>query len=138
MSQHMMEKTNATSNVRVLVIGKLGELVKKIYELEYIIARRPNAVAAVELASYNLVLAAWPVDNVEDTHLSIANFKLQLDKFHSLEKEFALAVASKNELRVTAISAEYLTALDVVKATMKHINALGKHIGDSIWLEIKP
>lgn len=137
MSQPTTTPTDTTSPIRVLVLGKLGELVKKIYELEFIISVRPNHITASELASYNMVLAAWPVDNSDDVRTLITVFKIQLDKFHRIERDFGLAVNKKNELEVLQSSREYITALNDVRASMKKLNSMGKHVGDSIWLEIK-
>lgn len=129
--------TDTTSPIRVLVLGKLGELVKKIYELEYVLSFRPNPITASELASYNMVLAAWPVSSTDDVRVAITVFKLQLDKFHKVEDHFVKAVKKKSELEVTQCSHEYMVALEEVRTSMKKLNSMGKHIGDSIWLEIK-
>jgi hypothetical protein len=137
MSQPTTTATDTTSPIRVLVLGKLGELVKKIYELEYVLSYRPNPITAAELASYNLVLAAWPVDDKEDVRVLITAFKLELDKFHLAERDFESAIRRKNEIEVCQISAEYARRLSDVRASMKRLNTMGKHIGDSIWLEIK-
>lgn len=85
-----------------------------------------------------MVLAAWPVEDAEAVRIQIAAFKLQLDKFHSEETRFKAAVAAKVDLQVQLASFEYLKALQTVRETLKRLNGMGKHIGNSIWLEIKP
>lgn len=84
-----------------------------------------------------MVLAAWPIHDTEDVRVLITVFKLQLDKFHTAEKDFKSAIKSGKEIAIAQMSAEYMAALDIVRATMKKLNGMGKHIGDSIWLEIK-
>jgi len=125
-------------NVRVYVIGRLGELVKKIIELELLVEEdSKNEIAILELASYYEVLEAWPLEKPEDRSVLLMDFRLAFRKYALASDEFMTSVASKNTHRLEIDSLAYLKAREIVKSKMKALNAVGRFVGNIPILTMK-
>jgi len=112
--------------MRVFIVGKLGEVVKKMYELEQAIKEKPNTILLTELICYQEILRLWPVEDETQTHMACQTLKLCLMK---LQEQEVLLRQYSNVI-------DYCKALDVVRDQMAFVNKLGKYIGPSPWMEI--
>lgn len=124
-------------STKVIVIGKLGELAKKIVELEMLIQENPRAkMLLVELASYQRVYQAWPVLEREDLETQMTVFRYELAKLSQLEKDLRYAYEHGTSIDVCMMVPPYLKSLAFAREKLYQINALGKFMGDSIELEV--
>jgi hypothetical protein len=121
--------------MKVFICGKLGEIVKKIIELEDILKNNPtNTTILAELTAYNQVLAMWPVSDKRAVAQLVDILKLNIYKFRNAEKELR-EDAGRDASTMLAL-ASYFKYLDYVKDNMHTLNGLGMWIGESPWLEV--
>jgi hypothetical protein len=117
----------------------LGEVVKKVIELEFTLASSKEnvSVLTMKLASYNLVLAAWPVQDKAEAKIAIQGFRLLLQKFREDEARLDTVLYKHGtEMEIVYHSLQYMNTLQKVRAQMLVLNSMGQWIGDSPWLEI--
>lgn len=123
---------------KVLVIGRLGELVKKIYELELLIAsEEKNETAAIEIAAYSSVLEAWPVEDVNAAKICIADLHLSLDKLAAKSRYLDEVLSGGTEAAIVLACAQYVQTRETVKRKIAYLNALGRWIGNVPMLEFE-
>jgi len=123
---------------KVIVIGKLGEVAKKIIEIEMLIEKQPNArILLVELASYYKVLDAWPVEDKEVIKSELQIFRYGLELLATYEQELKEASKTGTTIDVCFAVPRYLKGLKEVRERLTKINSLGRFIGDSIELELE-
>jgi hypothetical protein len=122
---------------KVIVIGKLGEVIKKIVETEMLIEKNPKArVLLVELASYYKVLKAWPIENQQELDMHMSMFRYSLQLYLELEEELIKVNAGYVLEDVCSTVDRYLKAKKDARMRLKQLNSLGRFIGDSIELEV--
>lgn len=122
--------------MRLFVVGKLGEIVKKVIELENVIKHDPtNTFVLAEYAAYQKVLEMWPVLDKGALVQAVDIFKYNLANLKEKEK----ALRENTDLAFYDLIAKnrYFTALEDVKASMHHINKLGEYIGSTPILEVE-
>lgn len=122
--------------MKLFVVGKLGEIVKKICDLEYILKDNPtNTLLIAELAAYQQVLNIWPVleKNELDQSVDVLKFRLA----YLREKEADLREENSVLLYDVMAKNRYLLALDAARDMVAHINSLGMYIGELPLLEVE-
>lgn len=119
----------------ILVVGKLGEVIKKVLELEAVLdAHNGNQILLAELAAYQEVLKMWPVENQDIVQATIQVFKLNLAKLKQAEDE--LCALTRDSVFMFMTIMEYVKYLNYVRNDMQALNELGMHIGPSPILEV--
>lgn len=121
--------------MRLFVVGKLGEVIKKILELEDVLRETPNALLVTELKAYNEILTMWPIHDSVVMHQAIQIFKLNIEKLKMAEKELRSSSTSHGEICKLS-TYDYFKYLDAVREDLKVLNELGMHIGPSPFLEV--
>lgn len=114
----------------VLVIGRLGELVKKIVELEAQIRDTQDKSAMIELTAYNQVLAVWPVEDELAKDVCIADFRILFSRFSEAWEDFQITALTQNPHRLGMDSLDYVQAKNRLAEKLKTLNALGRFVGD--------
>jgi hypothetical protein len=123
--------------MKLFIVGKLGEIIKKVIELEWIIKENlEQSIIVAELAAYQEVLNMWPVLEEDKAELTqsvdlfrwhLANLKVKEQVLRDDNNVKLYEVMSKNN---------YLKALDTVRYDLAKINKIGEHIGPSPMLEV--
>ena len=117
--------------IQIFVIGRLGELIKKMVELELIIESGPKQeVAILELAAYTQVMAAWPIENPATLSILFADFRIALRKLQAANECFEKAVEDNNLINLCIQGKAYLRARNALKAKIKSLNAMGRYVGN--------
>lgn len=122
--------------MHIFVCGKLGEVIKKVVELENAIKNSTgNVVLVAELAAYNEILQLWPVSNKDELDHSVDIFRFCLANLKEKEKE----LREQHSVSMYDMMAKnkYLQALDETRANMSYINELGMYAGSSPVLEVE-
>jgi hypothetical protein len=123
--------------INCFVVGKLGEIVKKVFELEDALRQFPkNSIFIAELASYSQLLEIWPIQEPMQVHLAMHNFKAALAKLQQVEKMLRDATEHKDQSYIGIALPQYLKSLDACRESLTLLNDLGKHIGTSPWMQI--
>jgi hypothetical protein len=123
--------------MKIFVVGKLGEVIKKVIELEDAIRETPdNVIFIAELAAYNQVLQMWPVLDKDELTQAIDEFRFCLSNLREKETTLRNNEYSHHVLDIQ-LERRYLKALDETRANMAYINELGMHIGASPVLEVE-
>lgn len=121
--------------MRLFVVGKLGEVIKKILELEDLIKDNPkDTILITELTGYNEVVKMWPILDDVFLHTAIQIFKLNIEKMKDAEKE--MRVCTHGDPFLHMIVGRYTRYLDNVRSDLATLNELGMHIGPSPYMEI--
>ena len=122
--------------MQIFVVGKLGEIVKKLIELELVLQDDPaNSFVIAEVAAYQQILNMWPVLQKNELMQAVDIFKFNLK--HLKEKEECLRNEQTVILYDILAKSNYFKALDAVRHNLAYINTLGEHIGTSSILEVQ-
>lgn len=121
--------------MRLFVVGKLGELIKKVIELEDLIKEHPTSILITELAQYQELLKAWPVRDDVLVHRAVDIFRFNIAKLKQYEKELRIAVADGWGFELCL--KEYLNYLDNVRSDLSTLNEIGMFIGPSPFMELE-
>jgi hypothetical protein len=121
--------------MKIFICGRLGEVIKKVFELEEAIKESPtNVILVAELAAYNQVLSMWPVLDKKELTQAISIFRFNLVNLK--EKEAELRIHSSIAFYDIMFKNRYFQALDNARESLAYINELGMYIGDSPMLEV--
>lgn len=122
--------------MKIFVIGKLGEIVKKVIELEWLISDNPtNTLLIAEFTAYQQVLQMWPVTDKKELEQQVDIFKFCIANLR--ERETALREQNSVALYDVIAKNNYLKALDETRACMANISELGQYSGTSPLLEVE-
>ncbi len=117
-------------SMKIFVIGKLGELVKKVIEMEGLIADNPsNTLLITELAAYSEILNMCHIQDRKE-FIQLCNIS------NLIEKEAAMRENTSLQFYDMHAKDKYLHALDAVRECLAKLNILGQYIGDSPYLEV--
>ena len=125
------------SNVKVIVLGTLGELVKKIVELE-LLERTPSRDTTVQMFAYRKIYEQWPVEDKATVDALLNSFRVQVAKHIAIENTLKVAkvegtLGSLEWVSTTAILTgavlRYLESKKVLQHQLLQLNNLGKHSG---------
>lgn len=125
--------------VSVIVLGSLGDLIKKIAELE-LLERNPSRDTTIQMAAYYAILDQWPVSDKPAAEYLVLAFKLQLAKHIAVEatiqdlaKKITGKIGSQEWCSATAMlnnaTIRYLDSKAQIKQAIILLNSLGKHVG---------
>jgi hypothetical protein len=121
--------------MRLFVVGKLGEVIKKIIELEDVLRENPtNQILVAELASYNEVVRMWPIHDDVIMHQAMDIFRLNIEKLKLAEQE--LRSTGIGDPFMFMVMTKYFKYLDLVRSDLSTINELGMHVGPSPYMEV--
>jgi len=133
------------TGMTVVVIGSLGELVKKIVELQIRITEDPsNREAMLEEASLQQLLGEWPVSDKDKADLLYLGMKMSITKHKASELEVRKLLKEKEETEDPAIAYWFYQAAvnlmkytDEVRHQIAELNKLSYGVGkaSSIPLE---
>lgn len=124
---------------QMLILGTLGDLVKKICELETT-ARMPSRETAVQMSTYHKLLEEWPVENKLRTAFLIRRFKLTVVRFKEVEQEMERQIIATTSVKFNIEDASsMLVALIVTRSycnlkkqlreIYNELNTQGSHLG---------
>jgi len=133
------------TGMTVVVIGSLGELVKKIVELQIRITEDPsNKEAMLEEASLQQLLGEWPVSDKDKADLLYLGMKMSIAKHKDAERDVRDIVNDAFQLSTTqdifwirrAIT-DLMKYTDEVRHQIAELNKLSYGVGkaSSIPLE---
>lgn len=117
--------------MKVLVLGTLGDLVKKIVELELSDASRKQAI---RVSTYHKVLDKWPVTDRRQLDLSILRFKGLSVKLQSLET--TVTNTDITDFYVKNTAKRYFDTLKDLRAEINDINNLSVPLLDPMEIEV--
>lgn len=121
--------------MRLFVVGKLGEVIKKILELEDLVKDNPkDNILLMELTSYQKILTMWPIQDKQLMDQAVYIFKLNIEKMKIAEHE--MRVCSHGDPFLHMVVGRYTRYLDNVRSDLATLNELGMHIGPSPFMEI--
>lgn len=123
----------------VLILGTLGDLVKKITELE-MLDRTPSRDNTIQMYAYNAILEEWPVTDREAVRSTIASFRVQCAKHIAIETSLEeLSKASSGRIgssewiqhagMMLAATSRYLDSKQKLRQSLVLLNSLGRGIG---------
>jgi hypothetical protein len=119
------------SEISVLVIGRLGELVKKVFELEDLIEADPkNDVAILQLATYSEIMEQWPVDDVSIMPILLTDFRMAFNRYRDAGLVLEEDVAFRNESRLGLDVCSYLSSKNNLKEKIAKLNNMGRYVGN--------
>lgn len=122
---------------QVIVIGRLGELVKKICELEFQLETEHDEVFALELAGYHSVLDSWPVEDKPRTDLLVSMLRISVRHYIECENALRLSLDGDSASILALSAVQYLQQKDEIRNFMRELNALGRFVGNIPTLQIE-
>lgn len=124
--------------MKIFIVGKLGEVVKKVCELEEVIKENADtSILITELASYQEILKCWPVEDENQVHIAIQVFKMSLASLKQKEQDLITYLNNIYPHHLQMAVAAYVSALNNVREHLQAINELGRFIGSSPWMELE-
>lgn len=124
-------------NVKVIVLGTLGELVKKIVELE-LLERTPSRDTTVQMFAYQKIYEQWPVEDKAAVDALFNSFRIQVARHKAIENTMTVvkvegSIGTTEWVSSTAILTgavlRYLDSKKSLQQMMLQLNNLGKHSG---------
>lgn len=121
--------------MKILVISTLGEVVKKIYELERVLEKEQSAELITSLASLNQIKNSWPVEN-EDTVIRQISILIRcLDKYQAAEEELMKLSTEMSSNYIVQVVTYYLQQKTLVKDAITQLNYNGRFTGTQFEIE---
>lgn len=121
--------------MKLFIVGKLGEVIKKVIELEDAITKTENRILVIELSAYNQVLKMWPISiEVDKLTMAIDVFRFNMAKLKVAEDDLR---SSKVGIDIMFSKNRYMRYLDLVRSDLVALNDIGKHIGPSPLMELE-
>lgn len=125
--------------VSVLVLGTLGDLVKKIIELE-MLERKPSRDTTVQMYAYGKILEDWPVTDKDQVERLISSFRIQTARHIAIEQsmtELSIKVTGKigssswvqSVATLTDATNRYLVSKNILRQVLTQLNSMGRYIG---------
>lgn len=108
--------------MRVVILGNLGDVVKKICELELLENNKHSRDSIISMAAYHKVLEQWPVQDKNKTELICKILKVQYAKHLVLEKELNASYKENKDTRITDDS------FQMARIASKMIQAAGRYL----------
>lgn len=119
--------------MRVIVLGTLGDLVKKIVELE--VAELSSRTSAVRISTYYEVLKQWPVTDRPRVDLLAVQFKFCMLRFKSAEERIESDLTDNGVNTVRSLK-EYFLAKKTMRKIIADINSLSVPLLDPMEIEV--
>ena len=133
----------------VLVVGSLGDLVKKVIETEIRIEENPrDGLAIIEIASLRRLLEEWPVLDEEKASTVFDLTKIAVHQYRTTEKELenivfkmrsenkealsSEAVSSDNVFWLCILTAKLFDYRDKIRSHLSEFNRLSGGVGKTI------
>ena len=122
----------------VIVLGTLGDLVKKIVELE-MLERTPSRDTTVQMAAYYSILDQWPVEDKDIVTSLVQSFRVQAAKHIAIESSMLEQCKKVAEVKFVGststayilftIVQRYTVSKKQLRAILEQLNSQGKHFG---------
>lgn len=113
--------------MRVVILGNLGDVVKKICELELLEENLHSRDSLISMAAYHKVLEQWPVQDKIKTETLCRVLKVKYAKHLLIEKDLIETYESKRKIHVTDDAFQMAQiASRMIQATGMYLDSLSK------------